>query len=225
MSEHILIADDDPDIVNIIADTLTDEGYQISTANNGLDVLKIMKQESISLFILDIMMPQLDGLETLTRIKAETDAPVLLLSAKSRDIDKVVGLKIGADDYVVKPFSMDELVARVNAHLRREHKRNKGTELLRYGRIELNKATFTASVNGVALDLSTKEFLILGYLVENAGRVLTREQIYAAVWNDAFGGDMSTVTVHIKNLRAKLGEEGNQIKTVWGVGYKMGGDR
>ncbi|MCX7657410.1 MAG: response regulator transcription factor [Oscillospiraceae bacterium] len=219
MPEHILIADDDKDIADIIAETLSDEGYIAHTAKNGLEVLEIMKSKEISLFILDIMMPELDGLETLRCIKKESDAPVMILSAKGRDIDKVIGLKIGADDYMSKPFSMDELVARVNAHMRREHKKN--MDILKLGGIELRKSAFQAFANGVPVDLSAKEFQILCFLVENKGRVLTREQIYSAIWNDAYGGDVNTVTVHIKNIRAKLGESGSILKTIWGIGYKM----
>lgn len=219
MPEHILIADDDKDIAAIIAETLSDEGYVAHTAKNGLEVLEIMKSKEISLFILDIMMPELDGLETLRRIKKESDAPVMILSARGRDIDKVIGLQIGADDYMSKPFSMDELVARVNAHMRREHKKNR--DILKLGGIELRKSTFQAFANGMPIDLSAKEFQILCFLVENKGRVLTREQIYSAIWNDAYGGDINTVTVHIKNIRAKLGESGSMLKTVWGIGYRM----
>jgi DNA-binding response OmpR family regulator len=180
-----------------------------------------MSSEKISLFVLDIMMPEMDGLETLRRIKKESDIPVIILSARGRDIDKVIGLQVGADDYGAKPFSMDELVARVNAHLRRERKREKSEDVLRLGNIELHRSIWQASVSGVMADLSTKEFQILSFLLENKDRVLTREQIYESVWNDAYGGDMNTVTVHIKNLRAKLGGEGNRIKTVWGLGYKL----
>ncbi|SMC26492.1 DNA-binding response regulator, OmpR family, contains REC and winged-helix (wHTH) domain [Clostridium acidisoli DSM 12555] len=224
MTNRVLIADDDKDIVDIIADTLMDEGYFVSCAYNGLQVIEIMKSEKINLFILDIMMPEMDGLETLRQIKKKTDAPVLILSARGRDIDKVVGLQIGADDYVAKPFSMDELVARVNAHLRREQKRGRTEEIVKIGNVELNKTTWRAFVNGSPLDLSTKEFQILSYLFENKNRVLTREQIYAAIWKDPYAGDLNTVTVHIKNLRSKLGKEGKQIKTVWGIGYKLDGD-
>lgn len=224
LPNRILIADDDPDIVDIIADALTDEGYLVSRAYNGLEVLERMKTDQINLFVLDIMMPEMDGLEALRRIKKETDVPVLILSARGRDIDKVVGLQVGADDYVAKPFSMDELLARVNAHLRREQKREKTGDVLRLGGIELHKSTWQAFVGNEPADLSTKEFQILSYLFENRSKVLTREQIYTAVWNDSYGGDLNTVTVHIKNLRSKLGVEGDRIKTIWGVGYKLEGE-
>lgn len=224
MKSTILIADDDKDIVNIIADSLEDEGYEVSLAHTGLEVLEIIKTKKINLFILDVMMPEMDGLETLKKIKMETDAPVLMLSARSRDIDKVVGLKLGADDYVGKPFSMDELIARVNAHLRREQKREKVDEIIQFGSIQLHKVTWQVFVKDELLDLSAKEFQILKYLIENKNKVLTREQIYEAVWKDPYGGDLNTVTVHIKNLRGKLLSEGNKIKTVWGVGYKLDGE-
>lgn len=223
MTEQILVADDDHDIAAIIAEVLTDEGYHVHTADNGLEVLAKIKDYEISLLILDIMMPEMDGLEVLTQLKKEIDIPVILLSAKGRDIDKVIGLQIGADDYMAKPFSMNELVARVYAHLRREHRRDKTKEILQLGNIELNKSTFQVFVSGKSTDFSTKEFLILSYLIENKGQVLTREQIYEAVWKDAYGGDMTTVTVHIKNIRSKLGGESNLLETVWGVGYRMTG--
>jgi Response regulators consisting of a CheY-like receiver domain and a winged-helix DNA-binding domain len=224
LPNRIMVADDDREIVEIISDALTDDGYLVSCAYNGLQVLDLMHSEKIDAFILDIMMPEMDGLETLNHIRKETDAPVLILSAKSRDIDKVIGLQIGADDYVAKPFSMDELIARLSAHLRREHKREKADDILRLGQIELHKSKWQAVVNGVPADLSTKEFQILSYLFANKDRVLTREQIYSAVWNDCYGGDLNTITVHIKNLRSKLGSEGHRIKTIWGIGYKLEGD-
>lgn len=223
MPKQILVADDDSDIAAIIAEVLTDEGYLVHTASNGLEVLDKINTHEISLLILDIMMPEMDGLEVLTQLKRESNTPVMILSAKGRDIDKVIGLQIGADDYMAKPFSLDELVARVSAHLRREHRREKINEIIRLGTIELNKSTFQVFVKGTPKDFSTKEFLILSYLIENKGQVLTREQIYEAVWKDAYGGDMTTVTVHIKNIRSKLGCESNLLETVWGVGYRMTG--
>ncbi|OXS26737.1 MAG: DNA-binding response regulator [Acetobacterium sp. MES1] len=223
MPKQILVADDDSDIAAIIAEVLTDEGYLVHTASNGLEVLDKINTHEISLLILDIMMPEMDGLEVLTQLKRESNTPVMILSAKGRDIDKVIGLQIGADDYMAKPFSLDELVARVSAHLRREHRREKINEIIRLGTIELNKSTFQVFVKGTPTDFSTKEFLILSYLIENKGQVLTREQIYEAVWKDAYGGDMTTVTVHIKNIRSKLGCESNLLETVWGVGYRMTG--
>lgn len=223
MPKQILVADDDSDIAAIIAEVLTDEGYLVHTASNGLEVLDKINTHEISLLILDIMMPEMDGLEVLTQLKRESNTPVMILSAKGRDIDKVIGLQIGADDYMAKPFSLDELVARVSAHLRREHRREKINEIIRLGTIELNKSTFQVFVKGTPKDFSTKEFLILSYLIENKGQVLTREQIYEAVWKDAYGGDMTTVTVHIKNIRSKLGYESSLLETVWGVGYRMTG--
>lgn len=223
MPKQILVADDDCDIAAIIAEVLTDEGYLVHTASNGLEVLDKINTHEISLLILDIMMPEMDGLEVLTQLKKESNIPVMILSAKGRDIDKVIGLQIGADDYMAKPFSLDELVARVSAHLRREHRREKINEIIRLSTIELNKSTFQVFVKGTPKDFSTKEFLILSYLIENKGQVLTREQIYEAVWKDAYGGDMTTVTVHIKNIRSKLGYESSLLETVWGVGYRMTG--
>lgn len=224
MPERILVADDDREIVDIIRDSLTDEGYLVSDAYDGEEVLEKLRSSKIDLVILDIMMPRLDGLEALKLIKKTSNVPVIMLSARGRDIDKVVGLQMGADDYLSKPFSMDELVARVSAHLRRERKKEKADDILRLGNIEIRKSTFQVKVGRDQIDVSTKEFLILCYLMENKGRVLTRDQIYSHVWNDAFGGDPNTVTVHIKNLRSKLGADSALIKTIWGIGYRMEGE-
>ena len=221
MSARILVADDDPDIVGILSDALGDEGYEVCRASNGVQVLQQMEQKPIDLFILDVMMPELDGLETLRRIRRQTDAPVLILSARGRDIDKVVGLQIGADDYVAKPFSLDVLIARVGAHLRRENRHRQAEAKLTSGAILLDTVNRSVSVKGEPIALSAKEFQILYFLVRNAGQAVSREQIYEAVWQNAFGGDLNTVTVHIRNLRAKLGAEGARIQTVWGVGYRL----
>lgn len=225
MTETIMVADDDREIVEIISDTLCDEGYKVVCAYNGAEILDKMNSKKIDLFIIDIMMPKMDGLEALSGIKKLSNSPVIILSARDRDIDKVIGLKIGADDYVPKPFSMDELVARVDAHLRRERRRTKdNVNIIKIRNLELNKNTYQLKLGGEPVELSTKEFQILSFLVENKGRVLSREQIYNALWNDNFYGDLNTVTVHIKNLRSKIDPHGELIKTVWGVGYKMDGE-
>lgn len=222
MPNRILIADDDREIVEVIDDALRDEGYETVRAYDGKQVLEQLNDgRPIDLFILDIMMPELDGLETLRRIKEQVDAPVLILSARGREIDRVVGLRVGADDYVTKPFSVGELTARVAAHLRRENRHKKSAPSTGVGTLRLDPSGWTATVGGAPVDLSAKEFQILSYLLANAGQTVSREQIYEAVWKDAFGGDLNTVTVHIKNLRDKLGAEGRRIRTVWGVGYRL----
>lgn len=226
-TSKVLIADDDHEIVNLIADALEDEGYETMKVYNGKEVLENIVCNSIGLIILDIMMPEMDGLEVCRKIRNDISAPIILLSAKTREMDKIVGLEIGADDYITKPFSVSELVARVKAHLRRE-KRSEAYEIntsniLKAGSILINIENYEVFKDNIRKDLSTREFQILSYFMQNKNRVLTREQIYKAVWGDNDLGDLNTVTVHIRNLRSKLDEENKLIKTIWGVGYKFVG--
>jgi two-component system, OmpR family, lantibiotic biosynthesis response regulator NisR/SpaR len=226
----ILVADDDREIVRLITDSLEDEGFEVLPAYNGNQVLEQLDRSPVTLLILDIMMPEMDGLEVCRRIRHSSAFPIILLSAKDREIDKVVGLEVGADDYITKPFSTNELVARVKAHLRRE-KRNTPvapvkTEVnqINFDEIEINKGTYQVFKNSQPVNLSTKEFQILLYLIENKNLVLSREQIYDAIWGAGSDfGDLNTVTVHIKNLRNKLDPENRYIKTIWGIGYKFAG--
>lgn len=228
----ILVADDDREIVRLITDSLEDEGYEVLPAYNGHQVLEHLKHTTVSLLILDIMMPEMDGLEVCRQIRNTIGIPIILLSAKDREIDKVVGLEVGADDYITKPFSTNELIARVKAHLRRE-KRNTTTttstskpeeNLLNFDDISINKGTYEILKKNQPVNLSTKEFQILIYLIENHNLVLSREQIYDAIWGSGSDYcDLNTVTVHIKNLRNKLDPENRYIKTIWGIGYKFTG--
>jgi len=222
------VADDDREIVRLIGDSLEDEGYEILPAYNGGEVLEQLDGAPVSLIILDIMMPEMDGLEVCRKIRNKVAAPIILLSAKGREIDKVVGLEVGADDYLTKPFSINELIARVKAHLRREKRNDKviknETGILDFDDITIHKDNYEVFKNGRKINLSTKEFQILLYLIENKNLVLSREQIYDAIWgvgSDYY--DLNTVTVHIKNLRSKIDPENDYIKTVWGVGYKFTG--
>lgn len=226
-SPKILVADDDREIVRLIGDSLEDEGYQVLPAYNGKQVLEHLQGEAVSLLILDIMMPEMDGLEVCRKIRNRIGVPIILLSAKGREIDKVVGLEVGADDYLTKPFSVNELVARVKAHLRREERSNKTIKdvpCFSFDDITIFKDKYEVFKNGRKVNLSTKEFQILLYLIENENLVLSREQIYDAIWGVGSDYcDLNTVTVHIKNLRNKIDPENNYIKTVWGVGYKFTG--
>lgn len=233
----ILIADDDVDIVELISESLEDEGFECIKINDSRKIYSVVNEQAdIELIILDIMMPYLNGIEVCREIRLLTEAPIIFLTAKSRDIDKIVGLEIGADDYMVKPFSTDELVARVKAHIRREKRKVKReNELIEqqkeskdlinpwrlFGEYQLNPLTFEVIKEAEKIDLSTKEFQLLNFLYENENLVLTRQQIYEGVWGYSDFGDISTVTVHIKNLRTKLTDEGKHIITVWGVGYKF----
>ncbi|WP_248927326.1 response regulator transcription factor [Paenibacillus hamazuiensis] len=227
-SPHILVVDDDPAIVYLISESLKEENYSVLTAFSGREALEIIAKSDISLLILDIMMPEMDGLEVCRTIRSRFAAPIILLSGKDRSLDKVIGLEIGADDYVTKPFHIGELVSRVKAHLRREE-RGKGERqptppaVINFKNLRINKDTFEVYRHSERIELSTKEFQILAYLAENRGRVLTREQIYGAIWGSEYG-DISTVTVHIKNLRDKLDPGNRLIKTVWGMGYKFAVD-
>ncbi|HEX2953728.1 MAG TPA: response regulator transcription factor [Bacillota bacterium] len=227
---RILVADDDREIVQLIKESLDEEGFEVVTAYNGQEAFEKVNQAQPNLVILDIMMPELDGLEVCRRVRQELSAPIILLSAKSREIDKVVGLEVGADDYLTKPFSINELVARVKAHLRRERRvqpsqqaPSSANNILYYDDISINKDTYEVFKGGQPITLSTKEFQILLYLIENRNIVLSREQIYDAIWGNSEFGDLNTVTVHIKNIRAKLDVDNRYIKTVWGIGYKFTG--
>lgn len=228
--EKILIADDDREIAALISDALSDEGLETLVVYDGESALEAVARNSeFSLVMLDIMMPGTDGLEVCRKIRETVSCPIVFVTAKNRLLDTMLGLEMGGDDYIAKPFVVDELVARVRAHLRRE-KRNTRTHarVLRVNGLEIHKDSYEAYLDGTQLDLSTREFQLLCYLCENEGRVLSREQIFSAVWGPDYG-DIGTVAVNIKNLRDKFDRANRYIKTVWGVGYKLvkptGGDR
>lgn len=219
----ILIADDDRSIAELISDALTDEGYETDIVNDGEKVLRrIADYSDYSLILLDVMMPGLDGLEVCRRIREKVCCPIIFVSAKNRTIDTLLGLGMGADDYIAKPFVLDELVARVKAHLRREQRSApvRESNVLRSGDIEIHRDTYTAYKAGEKIPVSAREFQLLQYMMENEGKVLSRDQIFEAVWGTEYG-DPGTVAVNIKNLRDKIDAEGKYIQTVWGVGYKF----
>jgi len=226
--EKILIVDDDKDIVNLLKDILSDEGFAVEKAYNGTAALQCIRNNNYDLIMLDIMLPDMDGLEICKRVRNEVEAPIIFLSAKNKNIDKIIGYEIGADDYITKPFDDNVLLANVKAHLRRQ-KRNKesqnnGKDIIKFKGIEINKNSFEVIIEGNKIELSTREFQILKYLMENPNKVLTREQIYDSVWGFEEFGDINTVTVHIKKLREKVDKSDKYIKTVWGVGYKFIGE-
>ena len=214
----ILIVDDDREIASLIGDSLYDEGYETLLAYDGEIALeKVSNNLDLEMIILDIMMPKVDGLEVCRKIREKVSCPIIFVSA----MDKVNGLQIGADDYITKPFIVDELVARVKAHLRREKRRNSiGNNIIKIGEIEIHKDSYEVYLNKELIDLSTREFQLFLYLCENAGQVLSREQIFNSVWGSDFG-DIGTVAVNIKSLRDKIDKENKYIKTIWGVGYKL----
>ena len=218
----ILIVDDDREIASLIGDSLYDEGYETLLAYDGEIALeKVSNNLDLEMIILDIMMPKVDGLEVCRKIRETVSCPIIFVSAKSRTLYTVLGLEIGADDYITKPFIVDELVARVKAHLRREKRRNSiGNNIIKIGEIEIHKDSYEVYLNKELIDLSTREFQLFLYLCENAGQVLSREQIFNSVWGSDFG-DIGTVAVNIKSLRDKIDKENKYIKTIWGVGYKL----
>lgn len=222
MIPKILIVDDDRAIAQLVSDALEDEGFEPMIQHDGAQALSVIRQSpDFSLIILDIMMPHMDGLALCSKIRDIVSCPILFVTAKSRTLDTLVGLEMGADDYIAKPFVVEELVARVKAHLRRETRKAPAlSPWLEVGEIRLNRESFEVTRGGRAVALSTREFQLLQYLMENAGRVLSREQIFNAVWGENYG-DMGTVAVNIKNLRAKLDPGSEYIKTIWGVGYKF----
>jgi DNA-binding response OmpR family regulator len=226
----ILIADDEEEIANLIAIHLEKEGYYVIKVSDGQEAVRVVEAQSIDLLILDIMMPKLDGYEVTRRIREKHNMPIIFLSAKTSDFDKVQGLVIGADDYMTKPFTPIELVARVNAHLRRFMKLNQpkvdNKAILEYGGIVISPDQRTVLLYGENIELTPKEFDILYLLASHPKKVYSVENIFQQVWGDAYFEGGNTVMVHIRTLRKKLGEDkrkNNLIKTVWGVGYTFNG--
>ncbi|MBQ1242774.1 MAG: response regulator transcription factor [Clostridia bacterium] len=220
----ILIVDDDISIAQLISDAIEDEGFETIVKNDSKSAFDYVLNEgsSISLITLDIMMPELSGMDLCRYIRNKVNCPIIFVSAKGESADAMAGLEAGGDDYIAKPFVVEELVARVKAHLRLEMRNIREVEdgVIKVGDIELNTGSFEVYKNGEIVYLSTREFQLLQYLMENAGKVLTREQIFDQVWNTEFG-DMGTVAVNIKSIRDKIDPNNEYIKTVWGVGYKF----
>ncbi len=217
----ILVVDDEPSILKLVSAYLKPEGYEVQTAtdgNAGLQAARAFKPEVI---ILDLMLPGMDGIELLSRLRRESDVYVIMLTARTEETDKIVGLSVGADDYVTKPFSPRELVARVKAALRRLQS-GAGSErsVLSFRHVHLDAGAHTASVDGVPVELTAIEFDLLRVLAENRGRVLSREQLLEQVWGGEYFGEMRVVDVHLGHVRRKLGRE-DVIATVRGVGYRF----
>jgi two-component system, OmpR family, response regulator MprA len=221
MSMRILVVDDDPQIVSVLKRGLAFEGYTVDTAENGEKALMIARQTPPDLVVLDIMMPGLDGIEVTKRLRQASDVPVLLLTAKGTIPDKVMGLDAGADDYLVKPFSLDELLARVRAQLRRHQPQD--AAILQFADLIINTATREVQRAGKSIELTTREYELLLFFLRNPRQVLTRDMIYERVWGYDFGGESNIIDVYIRYLREKL--EGDQqarlIHTVRGAGYVL----
>ncbi len=226
---QILVVDDDKEIVTAIEIYLKKEGYQIHKAYNGVEALQILKKMPIHLVILDVMMPQKDGLETLEEIRKEKSIPVIMLSAKSEDYDKIEGLNTGADDYITKPFNPLELIARVNSNIRRytelgamQAKNEHNT--YRTGQLELDDETKKVTVEGREIKLTATEFKILRFLLKNKGRVFSISQIYEHVWKEESYAAENVIAVHIRHIREKIeinSKEPKYLKVIWGIGYKI----
>ena len=216
----ILIVDDEDRMRKLLRDFLVKANYRVIEAADGEAALNIFYNDNaIDLIILDVMMPKMDGWEVLEAIRKVSRVPVIMLTARAEERDELKGFSLGVDEYVTKPFSPRILVARVEALLRRT--KDARPELLNVGGIEINKAAHTVTIDGAPVDLSFKEFELLTYFVENRGLALSRETILNNVWNYNYYGDARTIDTHVKKLRSKLGEKGDYIKTIWGMGYKF----
>ena len=226
-SRTVLIVDDEENLTEAIKYNLEQEGFQVSTATDGERGLAMAREFDPDLIILDIMLPSVDGLEVCRTLRRRSDVPILMLTAKAEEIDRVVGLELGADDYVVKPFSMRELVARAKAMLRRAPSRQpEGAQVLVDDDLELNLTSHEVILKGFSLDLKPREFDLLALLMQNRSRIYTRNQILDQVWGYDFVGDMRTVDVHVRWLREKIEDDPGapkRIITVRGVGYRFQG--
>lgn len=225
---NILVCDDDKEIVDAIEIYLKNEGYRIFKAYDGEEAIRILHKEDIQLLIMDIMMPKLDGIHATLKIREYSSIPIIILSAKSEDMDKILGLNVGADDYVTKPFNPLELVARVKSNLRRYTKlgslNTDDNAVFRIGGLMINDDTKEVSVDGEPVKLTPIEYSILLLLVKNPGRVFSINQIYESIWNEEAIGADNTVAVHIRHIREKIEinpRDPKYLKVVWGVGYKI----
>ncbi|TDT63453.1 response regulator transcription factor [Fonticella tunisiensis] len=218
---RILVVDDDSNICDLIELYLQKEGYKVFKAYNGSEALKVFKEKQIDLIVLDIMMPELDGYEVLKEIRKSSQIPVLMLTAKGETFDRVLGLELGADDYIVKPFEPKELIARIRAVLRR-YKPQSQNRVIEFTNLKIDADSYIVVFNGKEIEMPPKEFELLYFLASNPNKVFTRDQLLYEVWGYDYPGDSRTVDVHIKRIREKLSEENEwHIKTVWGVGYKF----
>ena len=223
---HILLCDDERDIVNALKIYLNDANYKLFEAFNGREALEIIRREEIHLVLMDIMMPEMDGIEAMVKIRERSNVPIILLTAKSEDTDKILGLTVGADDYITKPFNPIEVSARVKSQLRRYMQLGAGNirpEVLKCGSIELDDKEKKVLLDGDEVALTPTEYDILKLLMENQGQVFSPREIYRKIWHDAPYGSENTVAVHIRHLREKLEidpAEPRYIKVVWGQGYK-----
>ena len=216
----ILVVDDEARMRKLVKDFLANKGFYVEEAGDGEEAVdKFFAQKDIALVLLDVMMPKMDGWEVLKTIRKYSQVPVIMLTARSEERDELQGFSLGVDEYISKPFSPKILVARVEAILRRSNA--SGGDALSVGGILIDKAAHQVTIDGKEVELSFKEFELLSYFVENQGIALSREKILNNVWNYDYFGDARTIDTHVKKLRSKLGEKGEMIKTIWGMGYKF----
>ena len=224
MAKRILCIDDDTNICDLLKMYLTKEGFEVDVANDGIQGMDVFRARTPDLILLDIMMPNMDGWQVCKEVRKVSGVPIIMVTAKGETIDKVLGLELGADDFIVKPFDMNEVVARIKAVLRRSSQQGSGQpEVLRFDRVEISLQRYELKIDGKTVDLPPKELELMYFLASNRNRVFTRDQLLDKVWGYDYLGDSRTVDVHIKRLREKLEGVSDKwsLKTVWGVGYKF----
>ena len=224
MTPRVLVVDDEPDLLELVRVNLAQSGYAVETASSGSDALAALRRAPPDVMILDLMLPDISGTELCARVRADqrlTGLPIIMLTAKSEEIDRVVGLELGADDYVTKPFSPRELALRVRAVLRRRAPSGVGARILEHGALRVDPDSHRASVEGREITLTAKEFQLLVALMGRPGRVMTRERLLDEVWGSDITVTSRTIDTHLKRLREKLGAAGDLIETVRGVGYRF----
>ena len=221
MNIKILVVDDESRMRKLVKDFLAREGYTVLEAGDGMEAMDVFYEEKdIALVILDVMMPKMDGWQVCREIRESSKVPIIMLTARSEERDELQGFELGVDEYISKPFSPKILVARVNAILRRSLG-NAGGDVIEAGGIVVDKAAHIVKIDGTQIELSYKEFELLSYFMENQGIALSREKILNNVWNYDYFGDARTIDTHVKKLRSKLGDKGEYIRTIWGMGYKF----
>ncbi|CAM4073804.1 response regulator transcription factor [Saccharibacillus endophyticus] len=227
-TETVLLVDDEKEILQLLSIYFGNEGYRLLTASDGEQALETLGRENVDLVVLDVMMPILDGIQTCIKIRERYNMPVIMLSAKGQDMDKITGLSIGADDYVAKPFNPLEVLARAKSQLRRYNrlgaKKATGAHEIAADELTVDTASHRVTVEGTEIHLTPREFAILEMLARNPGQVFSTEQIYAKVWNEPFMESANTVMVHVRKIREKIERDPKKpqyIQTVWGVGYKF----
>ncbi len=228
VQHKVLLVEDDISIQEMVKGYLTKEGFVVAVASDGEEGFAKFLQDQFDLVILDIMMPKIDGLEVMNMIRKKSSVPILIMSAKDTDLDKALGLGLGADDYICKPFSMIELSARVKAGIRRSTTysapQQKQDDMIVVGDLKVDTANFTVQKNNEAIKLTSKEFELLKLFATNQNRVFTKAQIYSLIWNEEYYGDENVINVHMRRLREKIEDDPSEpqyIKTLWGIGYKL----